>query len=222
MSSPFANNKMSINSCYAINFGNSMLKNFKARFKNTCVDMHLSLIFSAHFSVTSQETPTDNIANAINNTTTDNRNYFLFILTLSPGIINDEDATQQTLSLAPDNHRNIHEAFVIGQQRFRLCSMCMYHFYYVRRHTNTRPRNTIWKIIRSTNMKIRWILFFYMVSAVSLGMHLTKIVAVSSHNEQYTQFLKIWYEIAVKIYSMDAYFDGVFKMNIAKFFSSLL
>lgn len=141
-----------------------------------------------------QETPTDNIANAINNTTTDNRNYFLFILTLSPGIINDEDATQQTLSLAPDNHRNIHEAFVIGQQRFRLCSMCMYHFYYVRRHTNTRPKIPFGKLFDPQTWKFVEFYFFYTVSAVSLGMHLTKIVAVSSHNEQYTQFSKdmIW------------------------------
>lgn len=117
---------------------------------------------------------------------------------------------------APDNHRNIHEAFVIGQQCFRLFNVYVSFLLRQTPHKHTTP-NTIWKIIRSTNMKIRWILLFTWCTLQTLGMHLTKIVAVSSHNEQYTRFLKIWYEIAVKIYSMDAGFAGVFKMNIANF-----
>lgn len=66
------------------------------------------------------------------------------------------------LSAPADNHRNIHEAFVIGQQCFRLFDV--YASFLLRQtpHKHTTP-NTIWKIIRSTNMKISLNFTFYMV-----------------------------------------------------------
>lgn len=140
-----------------------------------------------------QETPTDNIANAINNTTTDNRNYFLFILTLSPGIINDEDATQQTL--CPGGQSSKYSRGICYWPAVFQVVRCVCIIFITSDATQTHdPQIPFGKSFDPQTWKFRWILLFTWCTLQTLGMHLTKIVAVSSHNEQYTQFSKdmIW------------------------------